>query len=44
VNTSRAILAVTSCGQVPVLKDGDIVVRDSQAILVYLASRHGTLE
>lgn len=27
-------------GQVPVLEDGDVVLRDSQAILVYLAARH----
>jgi glutathione S-transferase len=29
-------------GQVPVLKDGDIVIRDSQAILVYLARAYGS--
>ncbi len=28
-------------GQVPVLKDGDVVIRDSQAILVYLARAYG---
>jgi len=28
-------------GEVPVLVDGDIVLRDSQAILVYLARRYG---
>lgn len=28
-------------GQVPVLTDGDLVLRDSQAILVYLARRYG---
>ena len=28
-------------GQVPVLEDGDIVLRDSQAILVYLARKYG---
>lgn len=28
-------------GQVPVLRDGDVVIRDSQAILVYLARRDG---
>ncbi len=27
-------------GEVPVLEDGDLVLRDSQAILVYLASRY----
>jgi glutathione S-transferase len=28
-------------GQVPVLQDGDVVLRDSQAILVYLARKYG---
>jgi len=28
-------------GEIPVLVDGDVVLRDSHAILVYLASRHG---
>lgn len=28
-------------GQLPVLVDGDVVLRDSQAILVYLARRYG---
>ena len=28
-------------GQIPVLEDGDVVVRDSQAILVYLARKYG---
>lgn len=36
-----AFLALNPFGQVPVLVDGDVVVRDSQAILVYLASRYG---
>ncbi|MBT9458523.1 MAG: glutathione S-transferase family protein [Burkholderiaceae bacterium] len=34
-------LAMNPFGQVPVLVDGDVVVRDSQAILVYLAARYG---
>ncbi|OSZ62594.1 glutathione S-transferase [Hydrogenophaga sp. IBVHS2] len=34
-------LALNPWAQVPVLVDGDLVLRDSQAILVYLASRHG---
>lgn len=38
---SAAFLAMNPLGQVPVLTDGDLVVRDSQAILVYLASRYG---
>lgn len=37
-----AYLARNPFGQVPTLVDGDdVVVRDSQAILVYLASRYG---
>lgn len=28
-------------GQVPLLRDGDVVLRDSQAILVYLARQYG---
>ncbi len=28
-------------GQLPILVDGDIVVRDSHAILIYLAQRYG---
>lgn len=34
-------LALNRFGQVPTLVDGSIVVRDSQAILVYLASAYG---
>jgi glutathione S-transferase len=34
-------LAISPFGQVPVLVDVDVAVRDSQAILVYLASRYG---
>lgn len=34
-------LKLNSFGQVPVLTDGDIVIRDSQAILVYLARKYG---
>lgn len=33
-------LALNPWAQVPLLVDGDLVLRDSQAILVYLASRH----
>ncbi|MEW6590253.1 MAG: glutathione S-transferase family protein [Pseudomonadota bacterium] len=36
-----AYLALNPYGQVPALVDGDAVIRDSQAILVYLASRYG---
>ena len=28
-------------GELPILEDGQVVLRDSQAILVYLAARHG---
>jgi glutathione S-transferase len=28
-------------GEIPILEDGDVVLRDSQAILVYLAARYG---
>ncbi|MCB1915556.1 MAG: glutathione S-transferase family protein [Rhodocyclaceae bacterium] len=34
-------LELNPFGQIPVLDDGGHVVRDSQAILVYLANRHG---
>ncbi|MEM7465476.1 MAG: glutathione S-transferase family protein [Pseudomonadota bacterium] len=34
-------LAVNPRGEVPALKDGDVLLRDSAAILVYVASRHG---
>lgn len=36
-----AFLTLNPFGQVPVLTDGDIVIRDSQAILVYLARKYG---
>ena len=34
-------LALNPFGEVPVLEDGALVLRDSQAILVYLARRYG---
>ena len=34
-------LKLNPLGEVPVLVDGDIILRDSQAILVYLAKRYG---
>jgi glutathione S-transferase len=37
-------LKLNPFGQVPVLVDGEIVLRDSQAILVYLARQYGTQE
>lgn len=36
-----AYLALNPFGQVPVLRDGDTVIADSNAILVYLATRYG---
>jgi glutathione S-transferase len=39
---SSAFLQLNPLGQVPVLVDGDVVIRDSQAILVYLARRYGS--
>ena len=38
---SREFLALNPFGQVPVLVDDDIVLRDSSAILVYLARKYG---
>jgi glutathione S-transferase len=37
---SQQFLQLNPLGQVPVLVDGDVVVRDSQAILVYLARQY----
>ena len=34
-------LAMNCFGQVPVIRDGDVTVADSNAILCYLASRYG---
>lgn len=34
-------LAVNPRGEVPALADGDLLLRDSAAILVYVAARHG---
>jgi len=38
---SPEFLALNPFGHVPVLKDGDVVVRDSSAILVYLGRKYG---
>jgi glutathione S-transferase len=38
---SAAFLNKNPFGQVPVLVDGDVVLRDSQAILVYLSLKYG---
>lgn len=38
---SPTFLAINPFGQVPVLEDGGVVIADSNAILVYLASKYG---
>lgn len=38
---SEKFLELNPFGQVPVLKDGNLILRDSQAILVYLARAYG---
>ena len=35
-------LAMNPLGQIPILQDEDLILRDSQAILVYLASQYGS--
>ncbi len=40
-NRAAEFLALNPRGQIPVLVDGERVIWDSQAILVYLARRHG---
>ena len=37
----EGFLAVNPLGQVPVLVDGDVALRDAQAILLYLGARYG---
>ncbi|MBC8055689.1 MAG: glutathione S-transferase [Rhizobiales bacterium] len=39
---SPAFLALNPFGQLPVIEDGDLVLADSNAILVYLALKHDT--
>jgi glutathione S-transferase len=41
VRQSAEFRALNPLGQVPVLKDGDLVLADSNAILVYLAKKYG---
>ena len=38
---SPAYLKKNPLGEIPVLEDGDLILRDSQAILVYLALQYG---
>ncbi len=38
---SEAFTLKNAFGEIPVLEDGDLTLRDSQAILVYLARKHG---
>jgi glutathione S-transferase len=40
VRASPAFLALNPMGQIPVLRDGDLTLADSNAILVYLARRY----
>jgi glutathione S-transferase len=40
VRAAPAFRALNPLGQIPVLQDGDVVLADSTAILVYLAKRH----
>ena len=42
VRASAAFRERNPLGQIPVLQDGDVVLADSNAILVYLAKRYGT--
>lgn len=37
---SSEFLAMNPLGQLPILKDNDTIIRDSQAILIYLAHRY----
>ena len=40
---SPEVLAVNPAGKIPILQDGDAMIRDSTAILTYLADKHGQL-
>jgi glutathione S-transferase len=40
-NRKPAHLALNPFGEVPVIEDGDVVLSDSNAILVYLARKYG---
>ncbi len=40
IRKTPAFLKLNPLGQIPVLEDGDLVLADSNAILVYLAKRY----
>jgi glutathione S-transferase len=40
-NRSPEFLHLNAAGQVPVIRDGDVTLSDSNAILVYLAAKYG---
>jgi len=42
--TAPSYLAMNPLGQVPVPDDNDLILRDSQAVLVYLARKYGNEE
>src|ERR687897_30659 len=42
VRRTEAFLKLNPLGQIPVLEDGDLVLCDSNAILVYLAKRYAS--
>jgi glutathione S-transferase len=41
---TNEFLKMNSLGQIPVLRDGDVVIGDSNAILVYLAKKFGRVD
>jgi glutathione S-transferase len=42
VRRSPVFRALNPFGQIPVLQDGELILADSNSILVYLAKRYGT--
>ena len=36
-----AFLAINPLGQIPAIADGDTIVRDANAIIIYLAEKYG---